>query len=72
MSTSSSADSAISARHSPGINWRAARAMLVSEGRLLLRNPGVVIWTAVLPVAAVDHPRLDSCGTQAVHESGRV
>ena len=26
--------------------------MLVSEGRLLARNPGVVIWTAVLPVAA--------------------
>ena len=26
--------------------------MLVSEGRLLLRNPGVVLWTAVLPVAA--------------------
>src|ERR1700761_8356968 len=36
----------------PAINWRAARAMLRSEGRLLLRNPGVVIWTAVLPVAA--------------------
>jgi ABC-2 type transport system permease protein len=35
-----------------GINWRAARAMLVSEGRLLARNPGVVLWTAVLPVAA--------------------
>jgi len=40
------------ARMRPQINWRAARAMLVSEGRLLLRNPGVVIWTAVLPVAA--------------------
>jgi ABC-2 type transport system permease protein len=26
--------------------------MLVSEGRLLARNPGVVIWTAVLPVVA--------------------
>ena len=26
--------------------------MLASEGRLLARNPGVVIWTAVLPVAA--------------------
>jgi ABC-2 type transport system permease protein len=36
----------------PSINWHAARAMLVSEGRLLLRNPGVVLWTAVLPVAA--------------------
>ncbi len=34
------------------INWRAARAMLRSEARLLARNPGVVIWTAVLPVAA--------------------
>lgn len=34
------------------INWRAARAMLISEARLLLRNPGVVVWTAVLPVAA--------------------
>ncbi len=27
----------------PHINWRAARAMLLSEGRLLARNPGVVI-----------------------------
>jgi ABC-2 type transport system permease protein len=36
----------------PAINWRAARAMLRSEARLLLRNPGVVVWTAVLPVAA--------------------
>src|SRR5580698_8363287 len=36
----------------PRVNWRAARAMLVSEGRLLARNPGVVLWTAVLPVAA--------------------
>src|ERR1700722_5199606 len=36
----------------PRINWHAARSMLVSEGRLLARNPGVVIWTAVLPVAA--------------------
>jgi len=36
----------------PRISWRAARAMLASEGRLLARNPGVVIWTAVLPVAA--------------------
>jgi ABC-2 type transport system permease protein len=34
------------------INWRAVRAMIVSEGRLLARNPGVVIWTTVLPVAA--------------------
>ncbi|MEO6885529.1 MAG: ABC transporter permease [Jatrophihabitantaceae bacterium] len=34
------------------INWRAARAMLLSEGRLLARNPGLVIWTAILPVAA--------------------
>jgi len=29
----------------------AAGAMLKSEARLLARNPGVVIWTAVLPVA---------------------
>jgi ABC-2 type transport system permease protein len=36
----------------PRINWHAARAMLVSEARLLVRNPGVVIWTAILPVAA--------------------
>jgi ABC-2 type transport system permease protein len=36
----------------PAINWRAARALLRSEGLLLLRNPGVVVWTAVLPVAA--------------------
>ena len=39
-------------RRLPKINWRAVRAMLRSEARLLLRNPGVVIWTAVLPVAA--------------------
>lgn len=31
---------------------RAMGAMVRSEGRLLARNPGVVIWTAVLPVAA--------------------
>lgn len=30
----------------------ALRAMLASEARLLVRNPGVVIWTAILPVAA--------------------
>jgi ABC-2 type transport system permease protein len=36
----------------PTINWPAARAMLRSEALLLLRNPGVVVWTAVLPVAA--------------------
>ncbi len=41
-----------SERLRPEINWPAARAMLVSEARLLLRNPGVVLWTAVLPVAA--------------------
>jgi len=34
------------------INWVAARAMLRSEARLLARNPAVVIWTALLPVAA--------------------
>lgn len=39
-------------RLSPRIDYRAARAMLLSEGRLLARNPGVVLWTAVLPVAA--------------------
>jgi ABC-2 type transport system permease protein len=48
----SSTEPAIPVRLRPSINWRAARAMLVSEGRLLARNPGVVIWTAVLPVAA--------------------
>jgi len=36
----------------PRINWVAARAMLLSEARLLTRNPAVVIWTALLPVAA--------------------
>ena len=30
----------------------ALRAMLKSEARLLTRNPGVVIWSTVLPVAA--------------------
>ncbi len=30
----------------------AASALLKSEARLLARNPGVVIWTAILPVAA--------------------
>lgn len=30
----------------------AAKALLTSEARLLGRNPGVVLWTAVLPVAA--------------------
>lgn len=34
------------------VNWPAARAMLRSESRLLVRNPGVVLWTVVLPVAA--------------------
>lgn len=29
-----------------------ASALLKSEARLLVRNPGVVLWTAVLPVAA--------------------
>jgi ABC-2 type transport system permease protein len=53
MSTPSSANPAhTTSRLLPTINWRAARAMLISEGRLLLRNPGVVLWTAVLPVAA--------------------
>src|ERR1700743_106848 len=37
---------------SAAINWRAVRKMLRSEGLLLFRNPGVVIWTAILPVAA--------------------
>jgi ABC-2 type transport system permease protein len=52
MSTSSLTTPVPNARRLPAINWRAARAMLLSEGRLLLRNPGVVIWTAILPVAA--------------------
>jgi ABC-2 type transport system permease protein len=30
----------------------AAGAMLKSEAKLLARNPGVMIWTAILPVAA--------------------
>ncbi|MGC5247154.1 ABC transporter permease [Gordonia sp. DT219] len=30
----------------------AVTAMIGSEARLLARNPGVVIWTAILPVAA--------------------
>jgi ABC-2 type transport system permease protein len=52
MSAPDSANPAIGVRLFPTINGRAARAMLVSEGRLLLRNPGVVLWTAILPVAA--------------------
>jgi ABC-2 type transport system permease protein len=52
VSTLGSENPVTAARLFPAINWRAARAMLVSEGRLLLRNPGVVIWTAILPVAA--------------------
>ncbi|RIJ71216.1 ABC transporter permease [Nakamurella silvestris] len=30
----------------------ATTAMLKAEGKLLARNPGVMIWTAILPVAA--------------------
>lgn len=30
----------------------AATAMIRSEAKLLLRNPGVVLWTAILPVVA--------------------
>jgi ABC-2 type transport system permease protein len=52
MSTLTSANPSSGFRLLPDVNWHAARAMLVSEGRLLLRNPGVVLWTAVLPVAA--------------------
>lgn len=52
MSTSTQQPQPAAARGFDRINWRAARAMLVSEGRLLARNPGVVLWTAVLPVAA--------------------
>jgi ABC-2 type transport system permease protein len=48
----STTEPAIPVRLRPRINWHAARSMLVSEGRLLARNPGVMIWTAVLPVAA--------------------
>ncbi len=51
MSTSAT-DPLVAPDRRSAINWRAARAMLVSERRLLLRNPGVVIWTAILPVAA--------------------
>ena len=31
---------------------KTASALLKSEARLLARNPGVVIWTVILPVAA--------------------
>ena len=51
MSGTTSREQAGSARL-PRINRHAARAMLVSEARLLARNPGVVIWTVILPVAA--------------------
>jgi len=44
-------NSRLPARLSGRIHWGAARAMLVSEGRLLARNPGVVIWAVVLPIA---------------------
>ena len=37
----------------------AATAMLGSEAKLLARNPGVVIWTAILPVGGVDRAGLD-------------
>lgn len=36
----------------PTVNWPAARAMLTCESRQLARNPGVVLWTVILPVAA--------------------
>lgn len=36
----------------PRLDRRSMRALLVSEARLLARNPGVVIWTVILPVAA--------------------
>jgi ABC-2 type transport system permease protein len=52
MSTRAPADPGINARLFRNINWHAARAMLRSEARLLARNPGLVIWTAILPVAA--------------------
>ena len=52
MSTPTESTRPATARLGTQINWRAVRAMLVSEGRLLARNPGVVLWTAVLPVAA--------------------
>jgi ABC-2 type transport system permease protein len=52
MSAPTATRTAVSGLRVPTINWTAARAMLRSEGRLLLRNPGVVVWTAVLPVTA--------------------
>jgi ABC-2 type transport system permease protein len=52
MSSQTSSNPVAATRLRPAINWRAARAMLRSEARLLLRNPGVVLWTAILPVAA--------------------
>lgn len=50
--TSTPSPASPGARLLPSVNWRAARAMLVSEARLLSRNPGVLLWTALLPVAA--------------------
>ena len=38
-------------RRLPQLNRTAARAMLVSEARLLARNPGVVIWTVIFGIA---------------------
>ena len=52
MSAPGSTNPVTGSRGVSSINWRAARVMLLSEGRLLLRNPGVVLWTAILPVAA--------------------
>ena len=51
--TRSGANEAMSAcaGEEPGSIMSAAQAMLKSEARLLARNPGVVIWTAILPVA---------------------
>src|SRR6476620_3686885 len=39
-------------RPAGGDGMSAASAMLKSEARLLARNPGVVVWTAILPVVA--------------------
>src|ERR1700744_5193817 len=52
MTTSTSLGPAAITARVREINWLAVRAMLLSEARLLARNPGVVVWTAVLPVAA--------------------
>jgi len=52
MTSATQGESAPTRRLVPRLDRRATRAMLRSEARLLARNPGVVIWTAILPVTA--------------------